>query len=102
VTIGYRKLNAVTKKGPYLLLRIVNLLDALGKAKGFSAFDMQAEFHQVPLKEESKELTAITIKCGVYHYNMLSMELVNSPAIFQHLIGLCFRRLVNKYLVAYR
>ncbi|CEG75946.1 hypothetical protein RMATCC62417_10913 [Rhizopus microsporus] len=48
VTIGYRKLNAVTKKDLYPLSRIDDLLDTLGKAKIFSAFDMRAGFHQVP------------------------------------------------------
>ena len=62
---------------------------------------MRAGFHQVPLEEGSKELTAFTTKYGTYHYNMLPMGLVNSPATFQRLIDLCFRPLINKCLVAY-
>ncbi|KAG0861656.1 hypothetical protein G6F16_013108 [Rhizopus arrhizus] len=99
--IDYRKLNAVTKKDSYPLPRIDDLLDTLGKAKVFSALDMRAGFHQVPLEENSKELTAFTTKYGVYHYNTLPMGLVNSPATFQRLIDLCFRPLINKCLVAY-
>ncbi|EIE91156.1 hypothetical protein RO3G_15867 [Rhizopus delemar RA 99-880] len=101
MVIDYRKLNAVTKKDSYPLPRIDDLLDTLGKAKVFSALDMRAGFHQVPLEESSKELTAFTTKYGVYHYNTLPMGLVNSPATFQRLIDLCFRPLINKCLVAY-
>ncbi|KAG0925429.1 hypothetical protein G6F30_013366 [Rhizopus arrhizus] len=88
MVIDYRKLNAVTKKDSYPLPRIDDLLDTLGKASIFSALDMRAGFHQVPLEEESKELTAFTTKYGVYHYNTLPMGLVNSPATFQRLIDL--------------
>ncbi|KAG1465265.1 hypothetical protein G6F56_004924 [Rhizopus delemar] len=101
MVIDYRKLNAVTKKDSYPLPRIDDLLDTLGKAKVFSALDMRAGFHQVPVEETSKELTAFTTKYGVYHYNTLPMGLVNSPATFQRLIDLCFRPLINKCLVAY-
>ncbi|EIE90543.1 hypothetical protein RO3G_15254 [Rhizopus delemar RA 99-880] len=62
MVIDYRKLNAVTKKGSYPLPRIDDLLDTLGKASIFSALDMRAGFHQVPLEEESKKLTAFTTK----------------------------------------
>ncbi|KAG1257879.1 hypothetical protein G6F68_009083 [Rhizopus microsporus] len=101
MVIDYRKLNAVTKKDAYPLPRIDDLLDTLGKAKVFSALDMRAGFHQVPMEEASKELTAFTTKFGTYHYNTLPMGLVNSPATFQRLIDLCFRSLINKCLVAY-
>ncbi|KAG1392547.1 hypothetical protein G6F60_012004 [Rhizopus arrhizus] len=101
MVIDYRKLNAVTKKDSYPLPRIDDLLDTLGKARIFSALDMRAGFHQVPVEENSKELTAFTTKYGVYHYNTLPMGLVNSPATFQRLIDLCFRPLINKCLVAY-
>lgn len=101
MVIDYRKLNAATKKDSYPLPRIDDLFDTLGKAKIFSTLDMRAGFHQVPLEEESKELTAFTTKYGTYHYNMLPMGLVNSPATFQRLIDLCFRPLVNKCLAAY-
>ncbi|EIE80635.1 hypothetical protein RO3G_05340 [Rhizopus delemar RA 99-880] len=75
MVIDYRKLNAVTKKDAYPLPRIDDLLDTLGKAKVFSALDMRAGFHQVPLEEDSKELTAFTTKFGTYHYNTLPMGL---------------------------
>ncbi|KAG1545924.1 hypothetical protein G6F49_010652 [Rhizopus delemar] len=101
MVIDYRKLNAVTKKDAYPLPRIDDLLDTLGKAKVFSALDMRAGFHQVPMEEDSKELTAFTTKYGTYHYNTLPMGLVNSPATFQRLIDLCFRPLINQCLVAY-
>ncbi|KAG1033667.1 hypothetical protein G6F43_013536 [Rhizopus delemar] len=75
MVIDYRKLNTVTKKDSYPLPRIDDLLDTLGKAKIFSALDMRAGFHQVPVEESSQEYTAFTTKFGTYHYNMLPMGL---------------------------
>ncbi|EIE80571.1 hypothetical protein RO3G_05276 [Rhizopus delemar RA 99-880] len=53
MVIDYRKLNAITKKDAYPLPRIDDLLDTLGKAKIFSALDMRAGFHQVPLEQDN-------------------------------------------------
>ncbi|KAG1064121.1 hypothetical protein G6F41_010276 [Rhizopus arrhizus] len=77
MVIDYRKLNAVTKKDSYPLPQIDDLIDTLGKAKIFSALDMRAGFHQVPMNDDGKKLTAFTTKFGTYHYNILPMGLIN-------------------------
>lgn len=101
MVVDYRKLNAQTKVDAYPLPKIDDLIDELGNSCIFSALDLRSGFHQVPLKQETKELTGFVTKFGTYQYEMLPMGLVNSPATFQRLIDLCFGPLLNKCLVAY-
>ncbi|SAL96908.1 hypothetical protein [Absidia glauca] len=101
MVVDYRKLNAQTKVDAYPLPKIDDLIDELGNSRIFSALDLRSGFHQVPLKQNSKELTGFVTKFGTYQYEMLPMGLVNSPATFQRLIDLCFGSLLNKCLVAY-
>jgi hypothetical protein len=101
MVVDYRKLNAQTKVDAYPLPKIDDLIDELGTSCIFTALDLRSGFHQVPLKEDSKEMTGFVTKFGTYQYEMLPMGLVNSPATFQRLIDICFGSLINKCLVAY-
>lgn len=44
----------------YPLPRIENILDNLGRAKLFSVLDLVSEFHQVPLEEDSRDITSFS------------------------------------------
>jgi hypothetical protein len=101
LVIDYRKLNAITKRDNYALLRIDDLLDAIGSAKHLSALDMKAGFHQVPMDPKSIPFTAFTAKYGMWEYVTIPMGLCNSPSSFQRLVDLCFRSLINRCVVAY-
>ena len=101
LVVDYRKLNAVTKKDAYPLPRIDDLLDALGNARIFSALDLRSGFNQVPLHPDSIEKTAFVCKEGVYENLVLPQGCANSPRVFQRLVDICLRPLVNKCVVAY-
>ena len=58
MVIDYRKLNQDTDQDAYPSPMIDDILDKMGKSKFFSAFDMPAGFHQIPMKEECKKYTA--------------------------------------------
>ena len=63
---GYRRLNEVTAKDAYPLLRIDRSLDSLGYSKYFSGLDLTNGYWQVKLKEDSKEKTAFTTRIELY------------------------------------
>ena len=50
----------MTKKDAYPLPRIDDTLDALGGAEYFTTLDLQSGYWQVPLDENSKEITAFS------------------------------------------
>ena len=53
--IDYRRLNAVTRKDSYLLPRIDDSLDALGKVQFSSTLDLASGYSQIDLTKEAKE-----------------------------------------------
>ena len=60
------------------------ILDNLRNAKYLSKIDMSQAFHQIPLDENSKEITAFSVVGkGLYQYKRLPYGLSNSPASFQ-------------------
>ena len=86
LVVDFRKLNDVTVSDAYPLPNITEILDQLGRSKYFSVIDLCSGFHQIPLQEESKPLTAFSFQ-GHYQYKRLPMGLKGSPATFQRLMN---------------
>ena len=101
--VDYRKLNAATEADDYPLPNINDLLMNLGKSEYFSQIDLLQAFHQVPLAEETKPLTAFKTSRGHYQYNVCPFGLKQMPACFQRLMNNIFHQNpksqhVNAYL----
>lgn len=67
----------------YPLPSIDDVITQVGDAKVFSKIDLMQAFLQLPLNEQSKELTTINTVEGLYKYNFLPFGLSSSPGIFQ-------------------
>lgn len=52
--VGYRKLNAVTKKDSYPLPRVDDLLDQLSDNMWFSTLDMKSGYWQVKIRKKER------------------------------------------------
>ena len=74
---------------------IDDILDKMGKSKFFSAFDMSAGFHQIPMKEECKKYTAFSTSQGHFEYNRMPFGLKNAPATFQRMMDRTFHGLIG-------
>ena len=79
----FRKLNDVTKKDSYPLVRIDDLIDEVGKSNFVTKLDLLKGYYQVPLSPKSKETTAFCTPDGLYQYRVLPFGLTNAPAVFQ-------------------
>ena len=101
MVIDYRKINEDTDQDAYPLPMIDDILDHLGKAKFFSAFDLSAGFHQIPMKEEDKKYTAFSTTQGHFEYNRMPFGLKNAPATFQRMMDNAFRGLIGTKCFAY-
>ena len=82
MVIDYWKINEDTDQDAYPLPVIDNILDQLGRAKFFSAFDLSAGLHQIPMKESVKKYTAFSTSQGHFEYNRMPFGLKNAPATF--------------------
>lgn len=71
--VDFRKLNQITKKDSYPLLRVDHSLDALGGAKYYSTLNLTYGYWQVTPAEKDKEKTAFTIGSGLWQFEVMPM-----------------------------
>ena len=95
MVIDYRKINEDTDQDAYPLPVIDDILDHLGKAKFFSAFDLSAGFHQIPMRERDKKYTAFSTSQGHFEYNRMPFGSKNAPATFQRMMDNALRGLIG-------
>ena len=95
-----RELNKMTKRYPY---PIPNIQDLLMKLKGFhwaTTLDLNMGYYHIELCPASKKLCTIVLPWGKYEYQVLPMGLSNSPDIFQENMSKLFSDLefVREYI----
>ncbi|EGT47562.1 hypothetical protein CAEBREN_01908 [Caenorhabditis brenneri] len=106
--IDYRKVNKVVRYNAHPLPNIEATLQSLSGKKVFTTLDLLAGYWQIPLKEQSKEITAFAIGSELFEWNVLPFGLVTSPAIFQatmesvigDMLGICAFVYVDDLLIA--
>jgi len=85
--IEYRKLNLITVKDAYPILRMDGCIDSLGDAWVFSTLDCNAGSWQIPVAEEDMHLTSFTCHSGAWQCVRLPFGLCNAPTTFQRAMG---------------
>ena len=88
--VDYRALNAITVKNGHPLPRIDDLLDKIQGAKYFTSMDLLQGFYQLPLIDSDKPKIAFITTSGHYQFRVVSMDLSNSPSIFQRVMNQVF------------
>ena len=86
--VDFRKLNSISKRTSYPLPRVDHALSSLKGTKYFSTLDMCQAYHQVPMHEKSKELTAFITSDGLFQYKRLPFGLASAGPIFQSLMDI--------------
>ena len=85
--IDYRMLNSRTKKDSFPL---PNLADSVTRFRGceyFSSLDLLAGYHQIPVEQSSRELTAFSDGQNLYQYARMPFGVCNGPASFSRLVA---------------
>ena len=87
ICVDFRAVNSLTRKDSFPL---PNLADAVGRFKDnmyFSSLDLLAGYHQIPLAESSKEITAFSTGEQLYQYTRMPFGVTNGPASFSRLVS---------------
>ena len=84
--IDYRALNAVTINDSYPLPRITDILIRQGNRHMFSVVDLKDAFHQIPMAEASRPLTAMSTPMGLMQWRVMPQGIKNGQAVFQRVV----------------
>ena len=82
ICVDYTKLNESVRRENFPLPTTDQLLAQLDGATVFSKLDCNKGFHQVPLAEESQELTTFITPFGRFCYTRLPFGISSGPEIF--------------------
>lgn len=99
--IDYRQLNKRLIPDKFPLPRIEEILDNLGRARYFSVLDLQAGFHQVPIVENSRDITSFSTEQGSFRWKVLPFGLNISPNSFSRMMSLAFSGLPQNICFVY-
>lgn len=99
--VDYRLLNKKLIPDKFPLARIDEIHDSLGRAKFFSIMDLHAGYHQIPLDENSKPLTAFSTDAGFFQWKVLPFGINIAPASFSRMMTLAFSRLSPERILIY-
>ena len=100
--VDYRKLNAVSKASAYPLPYMEIILRKLQRARYISTLDLSSAYHQIPMKKESKHLTAFTVPgLGLFEFNRMPYGVVGGPSVFQELIDKVIGSELEPYAFSY-
>lgn len=92
----YKKLNKVTKDSYCPSLNISNMVKNIGNNNYFCKLDLKKGYWQVPLDENSKELTAFTGPDGRHwQYRVMPFGLKGAPATFMKLMFTVLQNYLN-------
>ena len=82
ICVDLKRLNAAVKRERYILPTIEDVTSKLSGAAMFSCLDAASGFYQIPLHEESQELTTFITPFGRYCFKRLPFGITSAPEIF--------------------
>ena len=96
VCIDYRKLNTATRKDPFPLPFIDQMLDRLAGRHHFCFLDGYSGYNQIAIAPEDQEKTTFTCPYGTFSFRRMPFGLCNAPATFQRCMMSMFSDLVEE------
>ena len=86
LVINYYALNKVTRKFAWPMPKVEDIFSKLNGAKYFSALNLQAGYHHIPLDKSSIPKTAFNSPFSKYEYVKVPFGLAQALAYFQELM----------------
>ena len=99
--ISYRRLNKVTIKKRYPLLRIDDLFDQFKGARVYSKINLCTSYNQLRVREVDIPITAFRTRYGHVEFIVISFGLTNAPATFMDLMHRVFQPYLDQFVVVF-
>ncbi|GJT73913.1 putative reverse transcriptase domain-containing protein [Tanacetum coccineum] len=99
--IDYRKLNKLTVKNRYPLLRIDNLFDQLQGSRVYSKIDLRSGYHQLRVREEDISKTAFRTRYGHYEFQVMPFGLSNASTVFMDLMNRVCKPYLDRFMIVF-
>ena len=99
--VDFRKLNEVTVKDSYPLPLITTNLHKLGSSSIFSTIDGTGAYHNIPIAERDRPLTAFVSPFGQYQFKRMPFGLTNAPPAYSRLVQMVLAGIDPRYVLAY-
>ena len=107
ICVDFKPLNAVTKKDPYPLPFIDQILDSVAGYERYSVCDGFSGYFQLKLAPEDQQKTTFITPWGCFCYRVLPYGLSNGAAFFQRrvngilapFIGSCVKDFIDDFCV---
>lgn len=99
--IDYRQVNKKIIADRFPLPRIDEILDGLGRARYFSILDLFQGFHQIPLDQESRDITSFSTDTGSFRWKVLPFGLNVAPNSFTRMMSIAFSGLTPTQCFVY-
>nr|GEZ16751.1 putative reverse transcriptase domain-containing protein [Tanacetum cinerariifolium] len=99
--IYYRKLNKLTVKNRYPLLRIDHLFDQLQGSKVYYKIDLRSGYHQLRVQEEDISKTAFRTRYGHYELQVMTFRLTNALVVFMDLMNRVCKPYLDKFVIIF-
>ena len=101
MVVDYQRLNTATWKDQYLLPRINDLLERLGKVSIFTKIDLRNAYHLLCIKDRDEWKTAFRTRYGSFEFLIMPFGLTNATSSFQRFMNTIFGDLLDVTLVVY-
>lgn len=99
--VDYRKLNSLSKKNPYPIPLIQEIMAQLAGKKYFSRFDIVSAFNNLRMNPDSEEYTTFKTTFGLYMYKVLPFGLTGGPGTWQRYMNDVLFDFLGKFCSVY-
>nr|GEV08684.1 RNA-directed DNA polymerase homolog [Tanacetum cinerariifolium] len=99
--INYRKLNKLTLKNGYRLLRIDDLFDQLQGLNVYSKIDQRSGYQKLRVREEDIPKMAFRTHYGHYEFQVMPFGLTNAPAVFTDRMHQVGKPYLDKFVIVF-